>query len=546
MATGDRDGDRNLSIAGPQEAPNIRKDKSPPEGTDKLPTGSGLSTLLDEQKRWTSNGLMSSVLSLPQILELLFQFCAFTEEMIRKNAEHNNCEIFSLEELSLHQQEIEKLENIDKWCRDLKILYLQNNIIAKIENISRLKKLQYLNLALNNIEKIENLEGCEGLEKLDLTVNFVGELSSIKILQHNVHLKEIFLMGNPCADFEGYREFVIATLQQLQWLDGKEIERSERIQALQNYPEIREKIKEQEKAYCLKRAKEKEEAQRKLQEEEEKEKQKENRNRPGFDGRWYTDINNTVPYSLEKKENHQQLAKKEKEVNKKTQDELDKEFWEKPTLFTPESRLETHRYLEKQRRNQEKSSEKKKQQKPPRTLITADGRVLNINEPKLDFSLKDDEKNNQIVLDLAVYRFMDTSLIDVDVQPTYVRVMVKGKPFQIVLPAEVNPDSSCAKRSQTTGHLMITMPKVGEVILVNRKANKSVKYPERNKLQENKRGKQIEKLEVDPSKYSFPDVTTIVQENKNTLGRIRAKPQTMPCADEDPDFEDNLEVPPLI
>ncbi|XP_007488413.1 dynein axonemal assembly factor 11 isoform X1 [Monodelphis domestica] len=469
-----------------------------------------------------------------------------TEELIRKNAEHNNCEIFSLEELSLHQQEIEKLENIDKWCRDLKILYLQNNLIAKIENISRLKKLQYLNLALNNIEKIENLEGCEGLEKLDLTVNFVGELSSIKILQYNVHLKEIFLMGNPCADFEGYREFVIATLQQLQWLDGKEIERSERIQALQNYPEIRGKIKEQEKAYCLKRAKEKEEAQRKLQEDEEKEKQKENRNKPGFNGRWYTDINNTVPYSLERKENYQQLAKKEKEVNKKTQDELDKEFWEKPTLFTPESRLETHRYLEKQRRDQEKSSEKKKHQKLPRTLITADGRVLNINEPKLDFSLKDDEKNNQIVLDLAVYRFMDTSLIDVDVQPTYVRVMVKGKPFQIVLPAEVKPDSSCAKRSQTTGHLMITMPKVGEVILVNRKANKPMKYPERKKLQENKRSNQIEKLEVDPSKYSFPDVTNIVQEKKNTLERIPAKPQAIPCAEEDPDFEDNLEVPPLI
>ncbi|XP_008563402.1 PREDICTED: protein tilB homolog, partial [Galeopterus variegatus] len=78
----------------------------------------------------------------------------------------------------------------------------------------------------------------------------------------------------------------------------------------------------------------------------------------------------------------------------------------------------------------------------------------------LDFSLKDDEKRNQIILDLAVYRYMDTSLIDVDVQPTYVRVMVKGKPFQLVLPAEVKPDSSSAKRSQTTGHLVICMPKV--------------------------------------------------------------------------------------
>ena len=42
-----------------------------------------------------------------------------------------------------------------------------------------------------------------------------------------------FLTGNPCTDYEGYRDYVIATLEQLQWLDGKEIERSERILAKQ-------------------------------------------------------------------------------------------------------------------------------------------------------------------------------------------------------------------------------------------------------------------------------------------------------------------------
>lgn len=31
-----------------------------------------------------------------------------TEDLLRKRAEHNNCEIFSLEEISLHQQEIER------------------------------------------------------------------------------------------------------------------------------------------------------------------------------------------------------------------------------------------------------------------------------------------------------------------------------------------------------------------------------------------------------------------------------------------------------
>ncbi len=55
---------------------------------------------------------------------------------------------------------------------------------------------------------------------------------------------------------------------------------------------------------------------------------------------------------------------------------------------------------------------------------------------------------------------MCTTLIDADVQPTYVKVVVKGKIFQLVLPEEVRPDSSYAQRSQTTGHLIVTMPKV--------------------------------------------------------------------------------------
>lgn len=60
------------------------------------------------------------------------------------------------------------------------------------------------------------------------------------------------------------------------YLDSKEIERSERIQALQSYPEVKQKIREQEQAYLLKRAKEKEEAQRRMRERKDrKEKQME-------------------------------------------------------------------------------------------------------------------------------------------------------------------------------------------------------------------------------------------------------------------------------
>ncbi|KAK5860455.1 hypothetical protein PBY51_021930 [Eleginops maclovinus] len=257
-----------------------------------------------------------------------------TEDLVRRRAEHNEGEIFSLEEVTLHQQDVERIEHIERWCKELKILYLQNNLIPRIENVGRLKKLEYLNLALNNIEVIENLEGCESLQKLDLTVNFVGRLSSVESLKHNVHLVELFLVGNPCTEYQGYRQYVVAALPQLQRLDGTEISRSERIRASQGLEEVRRAVRQQETEYLKRRAREREEAGEKTGNKERK---------PGFDGRWYTDIKNTDPVIEENKENQ--------EVDEEQQEQ---EFWHTPCSFTPESRLQAHRHLEDKKRAKEK------------------------------------------------------------------------------------------------------------------------------------------------------------------------------------------------
>ena len=57
---------------------------------------------------------------------------AVTEDLVRRRAEHNDKEIFSLEELSLHQCDVERIQHLDRWCRHLRILYLQSNLIEKI------------------------------------------------------------------------------------------------------------------------------------------------------------------------------------------------------------------------------------------------------------------------------------------------------------------------------------------------------------------------------------------------------------------------------
>lgn len=77
-----------------------------------------------------------------------------------------------------------------------------------------------MNMAVNNLTKIQNLQRCESLQKLDLTVNFLDKagLLSVQSLQHNDHLAELYLLGNPCAEWHGYRPFIVGTLPQLRKL----------------------------------------------------------------------------------------------------------------------------------------------------------------------------------------------------------------------------------------------------------------------------------------------------------------------------------------
>ena len=104
---------------------------------------------------------------------------------------------------------------------------------------------------------------CEFLEKLDLTVNFVDLdhfKDSIEHLIPLAHFKELFLMGNPCMEWPHAKDFIIATLPQLERLDGQDITRTERIKAKQSTQKMLEELEVKAKeAVAAKRAKELEE-----------------------------------------------------------------------------------------------------------------------------------------------------------------------------------------------------------------------------------------------------------------------------------------------
>ncbi|XP_055843075.1 protein tilB [Episyrphus balteatus] len=338
-----------------------------------------------------------------------------TEELVRKKSEHNECLISTLEELSLHQEDIEKIEHIQNWCRNLQILLLQSNLISKIENLHKFKKLQYLNLALNNIERIENLEQLESLNKLDLTLNFIGDLTSVESLRDNYNLRELILTGNPCADFPNYRNYVIIALPQLQQLDSEEIKISDRLLA-RRYFENNRKAKVQAQAdYSIKRDEQK------------------------------------IRYVEQKSELETKMASIEDEQ------ERIKLFWDSKTENCPEVRREIHEQQKKARKANSSTDENKLVKKKPQ-LFAPCGRPYNINQPKLDFKFRDE--NKEFVLELKVYKFLDTAHIEVDLQPKYIRVSIKGKIFQLALAEEITTSGAIVQRSQITGELLIKAPKL--------------------------------------------------------------------------------------
>ncbi|XP_034251026.1 protein tilB homolog isoform X2 [Thrips palmi] len=429
-----------------------------------------------------------------------------TAELVKKRSEHNEGEISTLEELSLHQEDIEKIENLQNWCRELRILLLQSNLISKLENLNKMKRLEYLNLALNNIERIENLERCESLEKLDLTLNFIGELTSVASLISNVHLHTLHLTGNPCAEFSGYRDYVVATLPQLQVLDSEPILRSDRIKAIQNYHKTSELIIRQQDQYAAKRAAQKQE--------------------------------------------HHEKKLNSCEIRHYDDPEEMKKYWDEVCDNSPETRIEMASLSRKQKAydRHQKGENEYGEQKRPVKLFKDDGQPLSVNEPRVPFTLSENDTNNCLVLTIEVYRHLDISHIDANVEPSYVRVTIKGKIFQIVLPEAVHPDKSTAQRSQTTGHLVISMPMVKEVKCTDKSLSKTEKTSKTSLLPSGTNSKR-EYLEIGRGETSM-DFSRIGEmlpkqmtgscllDGVNKVRQIHEKPVSDL-------FQENTEVPPL-
>eukprot|EP00892_Ulva_mutabilis_P006702 jgi/Ulvmu1/4403/UM002_0128.1 len=349
-----------------------------------------------------------------------------TIDLLRKRSEHNEGMLSNLEELALHQQHIEKIELLNRACRHLKILLLQNNLIHKFQNLHRMKDLQYLNVALNNITKIQNLQFCESLTKLDMTMNFVPKqgLLSVHSLLANPALEELYLLGNPCADWPNYRAYVIAVLPDLKRLDGHDVKPSERISALQRKDLMHRCLCDQ-----LVQA-----------------------------GVSVSDAQAVENDGLE-------YDSSEEVVDPGYVDPVDGTF-KRP--WCPATRILEHRENEQIEREQEEGRKQAtkpayKEPQVPRwkgfPCISDETTTKQRNEGGWGFTLDVTDDFSCIELAVSIGKHLDSTLVQADVQPRWVRLLIKGRLLQLRLPCEVHADRSHAKRSKATGTLVMTMPR---------------------------------------------------------------------------------------
>ena len=310
------------------------------------------------------------------------------------------------------------------------------------------RSLEYVNLALNNISKIQMPRGgMEWLRKLDLTLNFIG-LDSLEESIDNLapcrSLEELFLLGNPCMGIEGKsdrqegwtgcRAYVVARLPTLKSLDGIEVRRSERLVALQQLPALTSELHSLAEECRRNKLEKREDTSRAPAADEEA---------THHNPETRTKLSNE---SFGRKQAKEREASANLPPEPKTESEFEREH--KETV---------QRTRERGERASEEAAGSIAQQN--------DGRIKQCNQGKYKFWFEEESEDDRgkrkslLVMRVQIPRYLSISLIDADVHPTFVSVVIKSKILRVILPVEVLSDQAIARRNTSTGYLELVMPK---------------------------------------------------------------------------------------
>lgn len=332
-----------------------------------------------------------------------------TLELIRKRTEQYQGLLSELAEIDLHQDSLTELgRTLGRTSPNLRRIYLHNNVLSSISanDWARLTNLRFVCLALNNLGRLEHLDRCLLIEHLDVSFNLITVdtlEASIRHLCVLKHLTELHLLGNPCErQWSNCRSYVIATLPQLQRLDGKEISPGERDSAERNTQILREELEN-----------------KKLKE--------------ASTGSRIDDVRATREQMSQEWVLLQQRIDQDRKRSLLGGDN-------QPQIFR------AHKAVVLEVRELERNGEKR-----------------NVNEGDWIYTLEYETK--RIVLTISIPKEIPTEDVDLEVKADFVSIVIQGQLLRLRLQHEIEDEQASAQRSQASGKLQLDLPLRHEVVL---------------------------------------------------------------------------------
>lgn len=167
----------------------------------------------------------------------------------------NLWEFTKLTKLQLDNNIIEKIEGLESLV-NLVWLDLSFNNIEVIDNLDSLTKLEDLTLYSNRISTIENMDSLLNLHVLSLGRNQLTDLENLRYLRRFKNLKTLNLSDNPFCKQDEYKQYVIAFLSNLEFLDYRLVDQQSRDAAIEKYQVSRDEMLHNEKQAEIKKEEE--------------------------------------------------------------------------------------------------------------------------------------------------------------------------------------------------------------------------------------------------------------------------------------------------
>ncbi|RLU16950.1 hypothetical protein DMN91_011019 [Ooceraea biroi] len=151
----------------------------------------------------------------------------------------------NLVKLSLSHNVIEVIENLDELVH-LKELDLSFNRIKVMENLNHLDQLEILLLYSNEISIVQGIDNLKKLTILNIGKNKIADWKHVMYLRDFKLLRSLNACDNPCAEMDGYLDYLIAFVPQLVYYQYRMISEDARQSAINKHYRVITNLEENE------------------------------------------------------------------------------------------------------------------------------------------------------------------------------------------------------------------------------------------------------------------------------------------------------------